>query len=168
LFDLDYFSEFEYKRIFDLDYFEKTFVSPYSFSSSRRMIFNDYLRYSKKFAEEYCYQWIQWIDGSFITDKLNPNDIDVVNFIQYSEALEKRKNDFNQFKRKFGSIANYQTDGFLVILDNIARKNVNQNEINYWQKIFSTTRNNERKVFFEIKLNQTILERYFKKREESR
>jgi hypothetical protein len=164
LFDLDYFSDFKYKEIIDLDTFEKTYVTPYGFLGSRRSIFTNYLRYSKNFSKEYCYQWIQWIDGSFVTDKVNPNDIDVVNFIQNSEALEKRKSDFNQFKRKFGSVANYQTDGFLVSLYNDERKLFNLEEINYWQKTFSTTKNNERKVFFEIKLNHSILEQYFKKR----
>ena len=33
----------------------------------------------------------QWIDGSFVTKKLNPNDIDVVSFFDYVDFFNKKE-----------------------------------------------------------------------------
>ncbi len=50
--------------------------------------------------------WIQWIDGSFVTQKQNPDDIDLTNFLDVAtfSKFEKQLFDFqgNKSKKIYG------------------------------------------------------------------
>ncbi|WP_028526667.1 DUF6932 family protein [Runella limosa] len=55
--------------------FEKIFVDNFSISTSRRPIFNNYLAFIDVLKNNLQTPFYQWIDGSFVTSKQNPNDI---------------------------------------------------------------------------------------------
>lgn len=65
--------------------FETIFVDNFSISTSRRSIFNNYLAFTEVLKNNLQTPFYQWIDGSFVTSKQNPNDIDIVTFIPYLE-----------------------------------------------------------------------------------
>ena len=77
----------------DLESFEKTFVSDFPDSTTRGGIFNAYLDWLGAFRSTVCQTgFYQWIDGSFVTRKSNPNDLDIVTFVDHAVYLEKEKN----------------------------------------------------------------------------
>ncbi len=65
----------------DLETFESVFVSNFKNSDTRKKVFQNYLSYIHDFKNQISNNFYQWIDGSFVTSKLNPNDIDIVTFL---------------------------------------------------------------------------------------
>ncbi len=60
---------------------EKAFVRPFPDSDTRAWLFNSLQVYNRDLGREIKVPFRQYIDGSFVTHKLNPNDIDLVTFI---------------------------------------------------------------------------------------
>lgn len=76
----------------DLETFERLFVSNFGNSNTRNKLFQNYLTYIENFKNQISESFYQWIDGSFVTSKLNPNDIDIVTFLNaniYQEKIAK-------------------------------------------------------------------------------
>ena len=61
------------------------------FNEHRERIFQRYLELLKTFQNAPCGHFYQWLGGSFISKKPSPNDLDLVNFVDW------------QFYRKFES-----------------------------------------------------------------
>ena len=57
------------------DFFMGTFAGQ---NETRKEIFEDYRTYLNDFKEQVSEDFIQWIDGRYITNKANPGDIDFV------------------------------------------------------------------------------------------
>jgi hypothetical protein len=76
---------------------EKLFVTAIP-SIKRRELFTKYISYSTG-LKELCNDatLIQWVDGSFVTKKQEPGDIDLVTFIDFSiiETLNVNLTNFN-------------------------------------------------------------------------
>ena len=58
--------------------FKEVFVDSFDQTSTRHRIFENYLKFLQDFSREVSENFIQWIDGSFVTRKVNPRDIDFV------------------------------------------------------------------------------------------
>jgi hypothetical protein len=67
----------------DLDTFERYFIDDFPNSLTRKNLFINYLRYIESFKNRVSHKFIQWINGSFISKKENPKDIDLVTFLDY-------------------------------------------------------------------------------------
>lgn len=65
---------------------ESAFVDAVKNSRTRRTIFEGLCQWRRDAIEARVDEAIQWIDGSFVESKIDPNDVDVVTFIEY-EAL---------------------------------------------------------------------------------
>jgi hypothetical protein len=65
----------------DLLTFEQVFVTGFPDSTSRRKLFDNYRKYIDDFRQRVCDHFTQWVDGSFVTRKINPRDIDLVTFL---------------------------------------------------------------------------------------
>ena len=77
---------FEYK----LEEIEKIFVNDFTESQTREKIFNGFKIWIKELLKVVIPEEI-WLDGSFTTSKVNPNDIDIIVFNNYQDANK----DFN-------------------------------------------------------------------------
>jgi len=73
----------------DIDSIKSNFVDAFPNSSTRNYLFENYLRYVYRFQDEVFPFFEQWINGSFVSQKENPKDIDLVTFLDYS-VFEKR------------------------------------------------------------------------------
>ena len=68
----------------DLNVFIETFV----FNTERKQLFDNYVKYNNYLTEILGnIDFYQWIDGSYVTQKSKPQDIDIVNFV-YFETYE--------------------------------------------------------------------------------
>ncbi len=94
---------FPYKIIeIDLEAFEDFFVTNFPKSDSRQKLFKNYISYVNSFKSQVNCNFYQWIDGSFVTTKQNPNDIDIVTFLNF-EVYENNVTqiaDFQGYKVK--------------------------------------------------------------------
>lgn len=59
----------------------ETFVRPFATSQTREWLFQEWTNYNRMLRQELGIGYLQWIDGSFVTQKLNPKGIDIVSFI---------------------------------------------------------------------------------------
>lgn len=75
----------------DFETFERVFVKGFADSSKRQQWFKNYVEYTKELKTLIGTGFIQWVDGSFISQKFNPNDIDFLTFIDFEryELQEK-------------------------------------------------------------------------------
>ena len=73
----------------DVDTLEAYFVTAFPKSTTRKRLFENYLRYIYRFQDEVFPFFEQYINGSFVTKKENPKDIDIVTFLDY-EVYQKR------------------------------------------------------------------------------
>ena len=132
-------------------------VEPYSIATTRKKLYEGLVRYNDALTQVLdCQPYEQWIDGSFVTNKVNPRDIDTVSFLDFRlvEAAEQ------ELQRFTASIARekYGVDGYIVKRypeehPHYARTN---SDMAYWRYWFSTTRPDHRKKRYDkgfIKLN---------------
>ncbi|GAB4011336.1 hypothetical protein GCM10028808_24540 [Spirosoma migulaei] len=63
--------------------FYDRFVEAFSTSKTRAVLFNEWIKYNQLLRSEIGQDFVQWVNGSFVTLKQNPKDIDLVSFIPY-------------------------------------------------------------------------------------
>ena len=68
---------------FSFETFVEHFVDEFEDSTTRKLIFEQYQRYLLDIRTMITDDFVQWIDGSFVSRKTNPNDIDVVTFLDF-------------------------------------------------------------------------------------
>lgn len=110
------------------------FVIPFDETSTRHQLYIGYLHYNKGLKELLDIQnCIQWINGSFISTRVNPNDIDVVNLLDYRlvERYEKQLKSFinSQSREKYG------VDAYIVKLYPIGHEKYirTKSDLLYWE-----------------------------------
>jgi hypothetical protein len=60
----------------------RRFVEAFPGSATREEIYDGFLRLRSE-ATQMGINAVQWLNGSFVEEKLNPGDIDIVNFVDY-------------------------------------------------------------------------------------
>ena len=73
----------------DLETLKSEFVDSFPYSQNRRWLFENYLKFLYRFQDNIFPWFEQWVNGSFISQKNNPKDIDVVTFLDF-EVWETR------------------------------------------------------------------------------
>ncbi len=126
----------------DITELEEIFVNGI-ISYTRGDLFNKYISYSKA-LKELCNneELIQWIDGSFATKKPNPNDIDLVTFVEFSvvDELGDRLADFKYPASK----STFGVDAYIIRVYPPAHKRYTPYQLDkaYWMDHFAKTRRN--------------------------
>lgn len=141
---------YPYQKIeLSLKEFEGFFIQPFPENSSRHVIFENYLRFIADFKQEVTNNFSQWINGSFVTNKLNPNDIDFVSIIDADIFAEKEELIESKFRLKSAK-TEYQVDAYTVKKYPINHKKrlISQHELVYWNNWFSETKKNRMKKKF--------------------
>lgn len=107
---------------------------------------------------------LTWINGSFTTKKENPNDIDIVYFLEHSVAQVHEPILFERFSYP-ETLTAYGVDAYLVKLfpENHLHHLRTQSDKLYWISKFSRTRKNRRgtafrKGFLEINIRRHEIE----------
>ena len=137
------------KTKLSLNQFETFFVKSFREDSSRIELFANYLRFLDDFKKDITTDFIQWIDGSFISNKLNPNDIDFVTLIEHSVYQKKRTLIDYKFRLLKGKEF-YGVDAYTVELFPKNDKNILicKSDLIYWDNWFSQTKKNWTKKQF--------------------
>ena len=120
-----------YEKIeLNFDEFQDLYIKDFSgLNETRKEIFEDYQTYLKDFEEQISEDFIQWIDGSYITTKVKPRDIDFVMLIEH-ETFDRHEQYF-----------------------------VTEYDLVYWRGLFTETKRNRAKKkfpkgFIEIKFGK--------------
>lgn len=130
---------------------KESFVDKFSTSVTRNLNWKKYLLYLNDLQNYLLDPFTQWIDGSFSTNKLNPDDIDLVNFINYTNFNPDLKmfdmNGSNGYPKHI-----YNIDGYnlLTFPDTHPYYDNMQERIKYWRTWFGTDRQNNPKGIIEV------------------
>ena len=142
--------------------FEKHYVLDFGGSSTRNKVFNGYIKYCRKMIIlEVAIK--QWVNGSFTTNKINPNDVDFVTHIDGTKADEldeigQKKfidlHDRKQIKSKY--LCDVFDPIFVYPKEHPDLFESTVNEINYWLKYLGHDRNKNPKGIIEVDLAGNI------------
>lgn len=118
-------------------------------TGERKKHFEAYLNYSKE-LKKLCgdIELIQWIDGSFITKKEDPNDIDLVTFVDF-ESTKAIHHLLDNFGKELSKTM-YGVDAYIVytyLLDD-KRYFLFQSDKARWVHKFTKTKANRRGQVF--------------------
>ena len=120
---------------------EKEFVT--SLDPHRTELFQKYIHYSDSLKSELSdIPLLQWIDGSFVTKKQVPEDVDLVTFIA-AESVEAIGTRIDDFKYPL-SIEKYGVDAYIVKVYERKHKQypLYIGDQMYWMDNFDKTRRN--------------------------
>ncbi len=131
----------------------KYFVVDFPESTTRPTLYNHFVHYMTNLNHVLNQSVQQWLGGSFISTKLNPNDIDCVNLIVFNERLEQNVDALMPYLLIGGSRDTYRVDGHLIAiyLTTDERYNViTVPSINYWQAFLMNDRQNNPRGIIEL------------------
>jgi len=129
-----------------LQLFHETFVQNIS-STVREELFNNFQRYFQELTKVLESNFLTiWIDGSYTTKKTNPNDIDVVVFVNYT-SVENFEDKLENFKFP-NSLSKFGIDAYMVKVYPREHKNYHLyiSDEMYWRDLFEKNRRNRRGV----------------------
>jgi len=141
----------------NVEEFEKRFINDFDDSITREAIFNGYIKYCKNLVP-LDIGIIQWLNGSFTTNKINPNDIDFVTQLdgikvdkQAVEIEDKLNELFNKEKAKSECMCDVYfyfkyPEEFSDLYEHYKKWK------RYWLKQFGHDRNNDAKGIIEFDL----------------
>lgn len=136
----------------DLNKCQKVFVYAFPDSNTRPLLFESYIAYRKAIFSVIGYAFKQWINGSFVTQKQNPNDVDLANLIPYNDSLDAQIEQILPYFTVGGSIETYQIDAHLIPVYQKSDPRFENTElrISYFKRWFGHDRNDNPKGFIEI------------------
>lgn len=82
----------------DIQTFEAMFKEGVRESRTRTPIFEAYLDYLDRLHQIVGGGFYQWIDGSFITQKVDPKDIDFVTFLDFGQ-MQRHEKELNTLRK---------------------------------------------------------------------
>ena len=117
---------------------EEVFVKPFPQSETRQLIFENYLDYLDEFQRLVTPDFTNWLDGSFMSKKLNPNDLDFVAFIDY-RVYERKEEQIFRIVEKYGylKLDNYVSQIFPI---SHPRHAETEQFKRYWTELFGSSR----------------------------
>lgn len=59
-------------------------------SETRHRLWGNFIEFAGRFQREVALEFTVWLDGSFVTQKLNPRDIDAVFLLDYQVCEQKK------------------------------------------------------------------------------
>lgn len=135
-----------------LDEFKNIYVDDFINSTTRQTIFNKWQVYVSDFKDQISLNFKQWVNGSYVTDKMNPRDIDLVNLIDYTNELNNKMDLISNFLTHGGSKDKYKVDGYFVQIysPDDARYSLTLGWLNYWKNWFGHDRQKREKALLEI------------------
>lgn len=145
----------------DLQDINEKFVDNFKESITRQDIIKGYIRFMKDLKECGVDNFECWIDGSFSTNKTNPNDIDMVLVIDRG-IIEKIPMDKQGqlLKLLTPDLARieYKCDAYILAKVDNKHEDYNKYELqkNYWKSQFGTDRNSIPKGMLRINIEGEV------------
>lgn len=128
----------------NLEEFQMFFVHSFEESATREYLFAEYFDFIQDFKREVGGNIIVWIDGSFVTNKLNPNDLDLVILIDDAIYTEKYSHIYQYFNNHSKDKKYINLDIYTVRIypTNHPMYKFSQSDKAYWYDWFTKTRKN--------------------------
>ncbi|WP_408638090.1 DUF6932 family protein [Nonomuraea corallina] len=131
------------------------FVEAFSYASNRTAIYGEW-RSHRAAMKQLAPVLYQWIDGSFVTSKLSPGDIDVVTFVDgpaYDRLPRWRRDVLTELCNSRGQLSYSHVDSYIVSVfpESDHRASLYRNERDYWHDAWSRFRPGVAKGYLEVR-----------------
>ncbi len=122
--------------------FVENFVKSFPLDSTRHQILANLERFLEAFRSKIYPHFNIWINGSFVTQKVSPNDLDCLIFIKY-DWFEINRLSFDNFKTTIKQDYKNLDVYFLIEYpENHKHRIFTDTDVFYWKDWFSKTRKN--------------------------
>lgn len=135
--------------------FKDNFINCFNTSQTRSDIYKNTINWLKLINDRVMLPEEIWFDGSYVTNKINPNDLDIVLFFDRSSFTADKYQEFEKLKAQCKV---YKCDAYMCFLNN---ENANWNDINarnYWRGQFGFDRQDKPKGIVKINGKELIRE----------
>lgn len=142
-----------------LSAFEQIFVKSVPHSITRRRLFDNFQEFTHHFSHAITDQFTQWVGGSFTTQKVNPQDIDVL-ILCPQEVILKNETRINaELSQSQWKIRGIDCCYLGTRSKGAPDYPLYRSDFTYWVHQFSTTKNDRRgrkhaRGFIEINHNK--------------
>ena len=131
---------------------ERVFVEEFGTSATRRPLFDAYQQYTDQIRARLPAGAVivQWVDGSFVTRKRNPKDIDVVTFVDF--GIYEQYEPFFDSLRQLRYLRETDVDGYFVRVYPVDHPNYRLYDLDRadWNFRFNTPKQKGNKGFLEL------------------
>lgn len=131
----------------DLPTLERVFVTDFPTSVTRPRLWANYKAFLERFRQKVTGNFVQWLNGSFVTQKENPKDIDLVTFMDYTihEEMEaqQRLEEFWTYNLEEKGLDSYLLG---VYPEGHALYPNYQEKLQYWQILYTNAKINNQPV----------------------
>lgn len=136
----------------DFDQCFEVFVEAFTESGTRRALFQNLVQYRLDLFEATGTLFPQWLNGSFVTRKTHPEDIDLVNLIPFNDSLDSTIEGLMPYFTVGGSVEAYRIDAHLIPVypENDPRFENTKLRRAYFERWFGHDRDSHPKGFIEI------------------
>lgn len=134
----------------DIDLLKQFFVDAFPGNMQRRKLYDNYLWYLYRFQDKVFPFFEQWIDGSFVSLSENPEDIDIVTFLDHEVYEARGEALLDQFWTF--SLEHKLIDAYIVISYPTEHPNysIYKNEKELWANRYGFDRKNRGKGFLKL------------------
>jgi hypothetical protein len=125
----------------------KTIEEAFVFNPHRQQLFEHYIAYLNELRSIIDVPFEQWIDGSFVSKKLQPNDIDILTFVP-SQIYTANDGVLYELKQQFKP----QIDAYYICKfpENHSKFAETRGDYFYWLNQFTKDRQKNSKGFIKI------------------
>lgn len=139
------------KNSLSLKEFKTYFVDTFDdIDQKRRQIWENYETFLKDFQLEVTPTFTQWIDGSFVSTKSHPSDIDFVTLIDYTIYEKYEKLIEEKFRMQHAKNYYKFIDAYTIKIypENHQKHFITEYDLLYWERWFMETKKNRNKMRF--------------------
>lgn len=133
-----------------LEEFKNIFLHAFDTSTNRYEIFASYEKFLTDLQNIITVSFTQWIDGSFISNRANPKDIDLITIVNF-EIYEQNNRIFDTRFTSANARATYPYVDAYIVADyppDHPKHIFTTSDLAYWRNFFGKTRvNRNRKQF---------------------
>ena len=133
-----------YKKVgLTLSQFERIFVEEHGSESKRAKLFDNFKAFTTDFSEKISQKFTCWINGSFVSQKSSPRDIDFVILLDYQIVEEKKAIIKSNFLNA-DSLKEYNLDAYIVKIYPEEHDNYKytKSDLSYWNDWFTKGKKN--------------------------
>lgn len=147
-------------HIISVDELRAMCIDPFSLSTSRKPIFQNLVDVLRQFADSDIVGDL-WIDGSFVTTKFNPGDVDLVLCVSadlYDNCSVKQRSILEWFESESLHV-DYRCDGYILVEWPREHPNYEVGLVarEYWTDFFGHTRDGYKKGIAVVRIKSALL-----------
>lgn len=130
------------------DQLANLFIEGFPGEERRRLLWERYLQWLADFRSTVSEEVEIWIDGSYVTKRKTPGDIDIVVLIDYL-VWQETESIFHNLKSQYGNMKSGLDLYYIVVYpENHVKYHLMQANKAEWRHLFTRTRPNRRRTVF--------------------